>query len=606
VKRTILSAIVCLFVLAALLSSCGGGTATTTKTAQPTGSTTTALPTGTKTTATTPTTTTPDVPKTGGRYRMVSTLNISGFDHGIWPQGFLNNVFVVNDTLVIGDWTKGAAGTGQVDWGLNSQKRTDFTVGLIAESFSFPEAGTIVFKIRRGIRYWVSDDLPTSKLINGREVTADDVAFSLTRHIQSPLSYLNVTQPTAKNTTTATKTGDWEVTVKTALNDLDAVWLILGEREIWPRELIEKYNPKGITDWRNQVGNGPFIMKDFVDTSSATFVRNPNYWGKDPIGPGKGNQLPYLDGIDLFIISDASTNQAAFRTGKLDVMRNVGHDDFLVMQQGTPNMQFHKYLQGAGMIGMRTDKPNLPFSDIKVRKALMMATDFDALIKRFMGGDGEIVGWPLVNTPAYAKAYMPLDQMPADVKALYTYNPDAAKALLQEAGYANGFKTTLMVSSQATAVDYASALVAQWAKVNVTLDLQIKEQVAYFTILTTRQYDGMAYGFFVQPGPYAQLLPFRGSNTFNISWVKDAKVEEVYQQITNYNLVNQAKVDELHRGLMPYVLGQAWYIPNPVPYAYNLWQPWLKNYHGEGQIGYQDSWVRYIWVDQELKKQLGK
>ena len=69
------------------------------------------------------------------------------------------------------------------------------------------------------------------------------------------------------------------------------------------------------------MGNGPFIMKDFVSNSSATFVRNPNYWGKDPIGPGKGKQLPYLDRIDLFIIADTSTNQAAFRTGKLDVMR---------------------------------------------------------------------------------------------------------------------------------------------------------------------------------------------------------------------------------------------------------------------------------------------
>ena len=82
---------------------------------------------------------------------MVSTMDISGFDHGIWPQGFLQNVFIVNDTLVVGDWTKGAAGSGEVDWSLNSQKRIDFTVGLIAESFSLPEPATIVFTIRRGV-----------------------------------------------------------------------------------------------------------------------------------------------------------------------------------------------------------------------------------------------------------------------------------------------------------------------------------------------------------------------------------------------------------------------------------------------------------------------
>jgi hypothetical protein len=110
----------------------------------------------------------------------------------------------------------------------------------------------------------------------------------------------------------------------------------------------------------------------------------------------------------------------------------------------------------------------------------------------------------------------------------------------------------------------------------------------------------------VQPGPYAQLLPFRGDNTFNRSWVKDDKVESTYQEIVKSNLVDQARVDQLHRALMPYVLGQAWYIPQPVPKLNNIWQPWLKNYHGENLIGYQPAWVRYVWIDQDLKAQLGK
>ena len=45
----------------------------------------------------------------------------------------------------------------------------------------------------------------------------------------------------------------------------------------------------GQTDWRNVVGTGPFILTDFVDNSTATFTRNPDYWMTDPIGPGMGN-----------------------------------------------------------------------------------------------------------------------------------------------------------------------------------------------------------------------------------------------------------------------------------------------------------------------------
>jgi ABC-type transport system substrate-binding protein len=201
---------------------------------------------------------------------------------------------------------------------------------------------------------------------------------------------------------------------------------------------------------------------------------------------------------------------------------------------------------------------------------------------------------------------MPLDQMPEDVKDLFTYDAAKAKQLLSDAGYPSGFKATLLTSSQASAVDFCSALKEQWSKIGVDVTLDLKESVAYFTIMMSRRYDSMAFGFYVQPGPYAQLMPFRGDNTFNRSWVKDQKVEDVYQEIIKYNLIDQAKVDELHRNLMPYVLGQAWYIPQPVPRVHNLWQRWLKNYHGESQIGYQPAWVRYAWIDQDLKAQLGK
>jgi hypothetical protein len=52
---------------------------------------------------------------------------------------------------------------------------------------------------------------------------------------------------------------------------------------------------------------------------------------------------------------------------------------------------------------------------------------------------------------------------------------------------------------------------------------------------------------------------------------------------------------------MPYVLSQAWYIPRPIPYTYVFWQPWLKNYNGETDLGYNTDWAKYVWIDQTLK-----
>jgi peptide/nickel transport system substrate-binding protein len=199
-----------------------------------------------------------------------------------------------------------------------------------------------------------------------------------------------------------------------------------------------------------------------------------------------------------------------------------------------------------------------------------------------------------------------MDELPADVQALYSYNLDKAKQLLTEAGYPDGFKTTVDTWNNPDYIDYLSAVKAMWSKVGVDLTIKPMEFGAYMGEAMSRQYDQMLYGFFVQPSTYAQLFDFRGQSTFNRSWVNDPKVEATYNEILKYDLVDQAKVDQLHHDIMPYVLSQAWYIPRPVPYVYVFWQPWLKNYHGELDLGYNSNWAKYVWIDQDLKKQMGK
>ena len=595
-KRPFIGAVLVL-AISLLVLSCGKEGTTPTQTSATTAPTTKPVSTTSAQPSTQPTT----APKYGSQLKLMQSTDVNGFDHAVYPQGFLGNVYLVNDTLVVGDWSKGAAGTGQIDWSLSSQKRIDYTVGELAESFELPTPGTIVFHIRHGVHFSLDSNSEASRLVNGREMNADDVAFSLTRHIQSPLSYLRITQPTAAQSTTAVANDKWTVTLKTSLYDLDAVWLILGEREIWPPELIQKYT--SITDWRNQVGTGAFRMTDFVPASSVTFVRNPTYWKTDPVGPGKGSKLPYLDGVQILIISDLSTQTAALRTGKIDMLSGQDHDSYADLSGSSPKLQYHKYITGPMMISERQDKTGSPFSDKRVRQALFMATDYKTLISSFYKGDAEILQWPLATIKGYDKAYMPLDQMPQEVKDLFTYNPDKAKQLLAAAGYPNGFKANIITASvPATYADFLSIIKSMWTKVGVDLNIQLKESGAYFNITMSRQYDDLLYGFYVQPGPYAQLLPFRGENTFNRSWVKDDKVEAAYQEIVKYNLVDQSKVDQLHHDLMPYVLAQAWYIPAPGAYLYTFWQPWLKNYHGESMIGYKPyEFTKYIWVDQSLK-----
>jgi ferredoxin len=104
-------------------------------------------------------------------------------------------------------------------------------------------------------------------------------------------------------------------------------------------EVVEKYG--SMNDWKNSVGSGPFMLTDYVKGSSATLVRNPNYWEKDPVGPGKGNQLPYLDGVRTLIEPDASTQDSLFTTGHVDII-NVEYDRAQAIKSSCPDAKYVK------------------------------------------------------------------------------------------------------------------------------------------------------------------------------------------------------------------------------------------------------------------------
>ena len=75
-------------------------------------------------------------------------------------------------------------------------------------------------------------------------------------------------------------------------------------------------------DWRNVVGTGPYRLTDHVEDTSATWEKNPDYWGYDEKFPD--NRLPYIDTLKSLLIADLSARLAAIRTGKIDMISNTG------------------------------------------------------------------------------------------------------------------------------------------------------------------------------------------------------------------------------------------------------------------------------------------
>jgi peptide/nickel transport system substrate-binding protein len=546
-------------------------------------------------------------PKYGGVLNLPLTVDIRGFDEAVTvPHYSAYTLWLTNEELLMGDWAKGPAGTHQADLILGGINRMELKTGALAESWEVPEGGTLILHIRKGVHYALNPQSEASRLVNGRELTADDVVFSLKRYLELKTSYIGFSYPGLAASAEITAPDESTVMIKVPPEEwANAVTLFPDFATIFPPEVVQNYGD--MTDWRNSVGTGPFILVDFLSMSSATLIRNHNYWGKDPVGPGKGNQLPYLDGVNYLIIPDRSTRIAALRTGKLDRL-TVDWEDAAAITRTNPELLYRTNIADSSYsIYMRIDKPETPFADIRVRRALHLALNQQEIVDEFYGGQAEILVWPIIQTREYADAYVPLEELPESVQELYGYNPDKAKQLLAEAGYPDGFKTTVVCYATETHTDYLSVVKAYWEQIGVELVIDAKEYVSYVTLAGRRNYEQMMYYANSGIGTYMKMINMRGPGRFNQGYIDDPVIEETYQEMVKHDIATgEAVIAGLNRELMPYLLDQAYVITKPNPYSYTFWQPWLKNYRGEGAVGYYNGYKFAIWVsiDQDLKEEM--
>jgi len=550
----------------------------------------------------------PDRPRYGGTLVLLATQDISNWNPGSGACQWTAQDGIVVEQITNIDWTKGAAGSGETSYveGIVDYR---WMGGCIAESWDTPEVGVWVLNIRQGIHFAYHPDFAASRLVAGRELTADDVVASLEYMRDTPLSATQCSEPSLINGMTAEKTGEWQVTVRTPVAPTTGyLWLMGGggAQYVWPREFLEQYGNSN--EWTDTVGTGPFILEDYVTSSAMKYIRNDNYWATNSVGPGQGDKLPYPDAITMQIIPDLSTRLAALRTGKTDMLSNMetlSKEDFDYMVKTNPEIQSAQTITAPLQISGRVDLTG-PFSKREVRHAMMLAIDHPTIVRDLYEGAAE-----LMDSPArkfFTTIYTPLEELPEETQELYGYNPTKAKQLLSDAGYPDGFAAKLLIMNTPAHEQAASIVKEYWADVGIELELQVLEPSIY---------TGMWVGHKVEdlflsnaPGGTGALYVrysmgyYRGPNIFNNSHVNDPPgtdpiIEAAYNKQCEYVMVDYPAADEVTKEAYKYCLGEAFLIPMPAPWGWRVWQPWVKNYHGEGG-GYK-FWLKYTWVDEDLK-----
>ncbi|MDH5696808.1 MAG: ABC transporter substrate-binding protein, partial [Dehalococcoidia bacterium] len=438
-------------------------------------------------------------------------------------------------------------------------------------------------------------------------VTADDVAFNLTlfNNDLNTMNYRFFSFLIAG--IEATKTGPWEVSITHPMSEhLGNIMRIVDNNLIFPPELYEIYGTE-MSTWQNSVGTGPYMIVDSVPDNMTTLVRNPDYYFKDPVGLGQGNQLPYIETVKVVIIPDLSTQQAALRTANIDQMGGYNLDDKNVMLQQCPNLKWEA--RGGANIQpayMRIDQP--PFDNVKVRRAMMMAVNLDEINQGLYAGLGTYPSWPYYYSAAYKDLYLSLDDpaCPDTVKELFTYNPDKAKDLLAEAGYgATGIKTE--VTLLAGDVDYYTIIQEYLKKINVEMSIRvIADMGALMGVAQSRDYEMIVPGV-SPPATYPEQYQYTGGSYINGAVLDDPYVNEMADKARVAALTDMKSAMKITKELQPYIQDLALCLQTPRYPLYTLWWPWLKNYSGESNVGYWGwgLWIPYCWIDQDLKKSMG-
>ena len=485
--------------------------------------------------------------------------------------------------------------------------------GELAESWETPDPLTYVFHIRQGVHFALDPDSEASRLVGGRELTADDVVYTYQRNTAQG----DFTERPAM--TRAAADLPWEsieasdkytVVMRLTEPSLGALVAILNEGLHWilPREVIEKYGD--YKDWTNVVGTGPVMLTDYVEGVSKTWTKNPDYWGFDEKYPE--NRLPYIDELRALFIAEEATRISALRSGAIDMTRLSGAEIKSIdvvkgLQRTNPDIAIWPFYQRS-LDAMSLNSRNAPFDDIRVRHALQMALDLETISDTYYGGFAQ---W---HPPRFIGAkgfYTEWEEWPAELKQYYTYDPEGAERLLDEAGYPRGADGVRFIFEHQHRdvgdLGYVEIVASHWADIGVDVTLSITEWPAIAANYTEMNYESIYGAMGLEAADWGI-----GHYNADVLWRRGlvGGVENPLLAATQAAYFGATTIDEQMQAAREFgmeVIRQHYVIWGPLAPQYQASQPWVKGFNGEtlNTIQHEQSVLVRLWIDQDLKREMG-
>ncbi|PND36203.1 ABC transporter substrate-binding protein [Paucibacter aquatile] len=444
-----------------------------------------------------------------------------------------------------------------------------------------------------GPQSWRLKLRPGVKFHDGRPFTADDVVFSIQR----------AKQPSSQIAMYANAVGEPrkvdDLTVEFSLPQVNPIFLQhLTTIYIMSRGWAEAHKATRTQDFSakeesyaafNANGTGPFMLVSRAPDSKTVFKRNPKYWGQIE---GNVQEVIYTP-----IKSDA-TRTAALVSGEVDFvldpsprdLENLARTPGVKIVNGPENrIIFIGLDQGRDELLYSNVKGKNPFKDVRVRRALYQAIDIESIKTKLMNGQsaptGALVPSPLgsFNDPA--------------LEARLPYDLAAAKKLLAEAGYANGFEFTLDCPNNRYVNDerICMTLASQWAKLGIKTRVNAQPKGLIFSKL--EQLDTSAYlfgwgGSITDPESiftsHFRNRGEKGVGEYNRGNFKDDELDALVAASSKEP--DEAKRQQLIKQAFKRQAEQVHYIP-----LHRQFIPWAARSHIQ-VVHRPDNWLEWRWI----------
>lgn len=318
--------------------------------------------------------------------------------------------------------------------------------GNLATSWEWIDDLTLEFKLREGVTFH-----------NGEAFNADDVVYTV-NFVADEANGVK-TQRNVSWMKSAEKIDDYTVRILLKAPFPAAIEFLSGPVSMYPNEYYAEVGPTGMG--LKPIGTGPYKAAEVVPGQHFVLEKNEDYFD----GP-KGQ--PEISRVDIRTIPDINTQMAEMFSGSLDLIWQVPADQaeklgemdqFTNVNESTMRIGYLT-LDAAG----RTGADN-PFTKRKVRQAVAHAIDRDAIVNALLKGKSKVI----------SSACFPSQFGCEQDLTTYEYNPEKAKALLAEAGYADGFTTEYYAYRNR---DYAEAIAGYLNAVGITVDFNMLKYAA--------------------------------------------------------------------------------------------------------------------------------